>query len=125
MAASGATTPAVGDEFGHRSAAVGDDRRAAGHGLDDAEAERLVEVNEVEQGVGATEDGRSVGGVHGPVVAPVRRRGPTSTSSSGVGAQLDLTAQVEVPTGRDEEVTENVTPIGLGQGHLQRIRCAG
>ena len=41
----------VGDQLGHRAPAVGDDRRAAGHRLDDAEAERLVEVDEVEQGV--------------------------------------------------------------------------
>ena len=43
-------TPCV-DQLAHRAARVGDDRRAAGHRLDDAVAERLVEVDEVQQGV--------------------------------------------------------------------------
>ena len=53
---------AVGDQLGHRAAGVGDDRRAACHRLDDAVAERLVEVDEVQEGVGAAEHGCAVGG---------------------------------------------------------------
>ena len=40
----------IADDFRHRSAGMGDHRRAARHRLDDAEAERLVEADEVEQG---------------------------------------------------------------------------
>ena len=40
---------AIADELGHRTALGGDDRRAAGHRLHDAEAERLVEVDEVHE----------------------------------------------------------------------------
>ena len=41
----------VRDQLAHRASRVGDDRRATGHRLDDAVAERLVEVDQVEQGV--------------------------------------------------------------------------
>ena len=52
---------AVIDELGHRTAAEGDDRGAAGHGLDHAEAERLVEIDQVEQGVAHHRVARSGG----------------------------------------------------------------
>ena len=41
---------AFADDLGHRSAWMGDHRRSAGHRFDDAEAERLVEADEVEEG---------------------------------------------------------------------------
>ena len=44
---------AVRDQLAHRAPRVGDDRRATGHRLDHAVAERLVEVDQVEQGVRA------------------------------------------------------------------------
>src|SRR5581483_12065546 len=40
---------AVPHDLDHRSAPPGDHRRAAGHCLDDAEAERLVEVHEMQE----------------------------------------------------------------------------
>ena len=40
---------AVHDDLGHRAAATGDHRRPAGHRLDHAQAERLVEVDQVQQ----------------------------------------------------------------------------
>ncbi len=49
------------DQFGHRAPSVGDDRSAARHGLDDAVAERFVEVDQVEQGVGAPQNGGAFG----------------------------------------------------------------
>ena len=44
------------DQLGHGAAGKRDHRRAARHGLDDAVAERLVEVDQVEQRGGATEE---------------------------------------------------------------------
>ena len=46
---------AVADDLGHRSARVRDHRRSARHRLDDAEAERLVEVDEVQKRPGPAE----------------------------------------------------------------------
>ena len=46
---------AVLDQLGHRAALEGDHGRAARHRLDDAVAERLVEVDQVQQGVRAAE----------------------------------------------------------------------
>src|SRR6202521_773476 len=40
------------DEFGHRAPFEGDDRGAASHRLDDGEAERLVEVDQMQQRAG-------------------------------------------------------------------------
>ena len=59
----------VGDELGHRAAAVGDDRCAACQCLDDAVAERLVEVVEVQERVRPTEHGRTVSSGHRAEVA--------------------------------------------------------
>ncbi len=48
---------------------MGDDRCPARHRLDDAVAERLVEVDEVQEGVGGTEHGRPFGAADGSDVA--------------------------------------------------------
>ena len=45
----------IADDLGHRSARVGDHRRSARHRLDDAEAERLVEADEMEECARAAE----------------------------------------------------------------------
>lgn len=56
----------VVDELAHGSPVEGDDRGAAGHGFDDAEAEGLVEVDEVQQGASASEEVGSVVGADRP-----------------------------------------------------------
>ena len=49
------TVLTVADQFRHRSARAGDHRGSAGHRLDDAEAERLVEVDQVQERARAAE----------------------------------------------------------------------
>ena len=81
----------VVDQLGHRAAVVGDDRRAAGHRLDDAVAERLVEVDEVQQGVGAAED----------LGALLGRRDRTEVADPvAVEVGRDLVAEVAARPGR-------------------------
>ena len=48
------------DQLGHRAAPEGDHGRAAGHRLDDAVPERLVESDQVQQRVRATEQLRTI-----------------------------------------------------------------
>ena len=62
---------AVVDEFRHRSATGGDDRRATGHGLDDAVPEWFVEVDQVEQGVGGAEHSAALRRCDGAEIADV------------------------------------------------------
>ena len=47
---------ALDDDLGHGSSAIGDHRSPASHGFDDAEAERLIEADQMEQGSRPTED---------------------------------------------------------------------
>ena len=83
-------TPSL-DQLGHRAAAERDHRRAAGHRLDDAEAERLLEPDEVQQRVGAAEQLRSA-----PPARPRRCSAPGRRRSRGA------TALVEVPLVLDD-----------------------
>ncbi len=55
---------AVVDELGHGTPVEHDDRCAARHGLDHAEPEGLVEVDEVEQRQGPAEEGGTILGQH-------------------------------------------------------------
>ena len=55
----------VVDELGHGAPVERDDGGAAGHRFDDAVAERLVEVDEVQQRSGTAEEG-AIGPRHGP-----------------------------------------------------------
>ncbi len=50
----------VVDQLRHRPPTGGHYRRPACHGLDDAEAEGLLEVDEMEESIGATEEGVAV-----------------------------------------------------------------
>ena len=55
----------IADDFGHRSAGMGDHRRSASHRFDDAEAERLVEADEVEERPRTGEEVAAAIGTHG------------------------------------------------------------
>jgi hypothetical protein len=50
------------DHLGHRTAGIGHDRRAAGHGLDHHQSERLRPVDREQQGVGPAQEERTFGG---------------------------------------------------------------
>ena len=81
---------AVVDDLGHRAPSEGDDRRAAGHRLDDAEAERLVEVDRGASSARAPprRSARSVGTDRADERAHGRRRcaaRPLARSSRGPG----------------------------------------
>ena len=69
---------AVVDELGHRAASKRDHRCAAGHRLDDAVPERLVEADQVQQRVSASEQLRRA-----PPARPRRRSGPGRRRASG------------------------------------------
>ena len=70
---------AVTDDLRHRAAPRRDDRRPAGHRLDDAEAERLVEVDEVQQ---CSRPAEQVTTAIGPDRADVADRSPSSRGST-------------------------------------------
>ena len=73
----------VGDQLRHRAAVERDDGRPARHRLDDAVAEGLVEVDQVQQRVRAAEQTDRVGRADGTdVTTPCRRRSAGATSSS-------------------------------------------
>ena len=57
----------VVDQLRHRPPTGGHYRRPAGHGLDNAEAEGLLEVDEMEEGISATEKGVAVLRAHWPM----------------------------------------------------------
>ena len=66
---------AVVDQFGHRSAAIGDDRRAAGHRFDHRQAERLLEADQVEHRTGLTQRaGPVVAAQHAAIIDAIVRR---------------------------------------------------
>ena len=60
---------AVADDLGHRAARVCDHRRAARHRLDDAEAERLVEADQVQERTRAAEQRCALAGLYRTDVA--------------------------------------------------------
>ena len=89
---------------------VGDDRGAAGHGLDDAVSERFVEVDQMEQGVRRSEHAGSLGGAHRSEVADLL----------AVDVRLDLTAEVLLVL----DDAGDVEPPAGSTGHLDRRRRA-
>ena len=57
----------VVDQLRHRPSTGGHYRGPAGHGLDDAEAEGLLEVDQMEEGVSPAEEGVAVLRADGPM----------------------------------------------------------
>ena len=55
------------DQLRHRPPTGGHYRRPAGHGFDDAEAEGLLEVDEMEESVSPTEEGVAALAATGPM----------------------------------------------------------
>jgi hypothetical protein len=56
------------DDFGHRAAPGGDDRGAAGHGLDDRKSKGFFEIYQVQQSLGLLQRGNARGSSHRAVV---------------------------------------------------------
>ena len=95
------------DQLAHRASRIGDDRRATGHRLDDAVAERLVEVDQVEQGVGTAQHLRAHGGIDGAEVAHLL----------AVDVRRDLVAEVLLVL----DDPGDVEPAATSTGDLDRL----
>ena len=98
------------DDLRHRSAPVGDDWRPAGHRLDDAEPEGFVEVDQVQQCVGAAQHFRSLG-----------RRDRPQVPHPAVGEMgLDLGSEVLLVL----DDPGDVEPSSRSVRHVDRVRRA-
>ena len=97
----------VRDQLAHRASRVGDDRCATGHRLDDAVAERFVEVDQVEQRVRTSQYLGTLGGVDGAEVAHLL----------AVDVRRDLVAEVLLVL----DDSGDVEPATTSAGDLDRV----
>src|SRR5581483_10327550 len=95
---------AVADELAEGAARTGDHRRAAGHRLDDAEPERLLEVDEMDERPRAAEQPGAAVGADRAEVADVLPVEPRLDLLLEVGAVLDDAGETERQPGAPGEL---------------------